>query len=671
MKLVLSQVLAALLALPPGALAAAPAAPAAPAGRGAKGAPAAKPRSPLIVVGWDGGDWKLLDELIARGLLPNLASVVSRGRSWDLASFNPMISPLVWTTVATGRSPVDHRVADFQELDPKTRARLPISGASRRVPALWNVASAEGLKVGVVGWWATWPAEKVNGFLVSDRASPVLFSPEALLNSPALTWPEGLADGVRLVGRREGTPPFDEVTKALNVTRAEFDAAVAAKKDLADPVTGYQKILGSMRVYARTALDLYDRERPDLLMAYFQGTDEIGHLLGRFHPPKLPTVTDEEFRKYSGGVVAFYREADRTLGEFVKRAERDGATLVILSDHGFRWGANRPAYYSSLQFDTAFLWHESPGMMAAFGPGIVPAKARGNASVFDAAPTFCRLLGVSPDPKFEGKAVAGLAAEKLPAARAATSWEKTVPVERLVVRSSSEADRKAGEEFTKKLISLGYLTGSEAAAVDSRPADRAGTETAGSFQNIGTFLRARNKPKEALEWYRKALEVNPKAPTALFNYSVALSMVGRQDDSDDALISAAANGYHDPEAAIYRRVASYQEESRKDPKAAVQAVKFLRKVVKAFPANERYRASLGKALFESGDCAGSQAVFRDVVSARPQDVEGLNLMALTSWCLGDLAGARTYFQRSLAVNPGQPAVREGLAEIDRGRKFAR
>ena len=52
-----------------------------------------------------------------------------------------MASPLIWTTIATGRTPLDHGVTDFQELDPKTRARLPISGRSRKVPAIWNFAS--------------------------------------------------------------------------------------------------------------------------------------------------------------------------------------------------------------------------------------------------------------------------------------------------------------------------------------------------------------------------------------------------------------------------------------------------------------------------------------------------------------------------------------------------
>ena len=559
----------------------------------AAGAKPARPKSPVLVVGWDGGDWYLLDELVKRGVMPNLASLVERGRTWTLESFNPMISPLIWTTIATGRSPVDHGVADFQELDPATRSRIPISGSARKVPALWNAASRWGLKVGVVGWWATWPAEKVSGFLVSDRAAPVLFSEEALRNSPALTFPEGLADGVRIVGRREGSPPYDDVAKALRVTRAEFDAAVAAKKDLRDPVTGYQKILGSMRVYARSALDLYDRERPDLLMAYFQGTDEIGHLLGRFHPPKLPTVTDEEFRKYSGGAVQLYREADAVLGELLARARRDGGTIVLLSDHGFRWGETRPKHYSSIQFDTAHLWHEVSGILAVEGPLVVPSKTRGKATIFDVAPTLCRLLGLPADPKFEGKPVAGLS-PRVPPARPAVSWAKEVPVERLLVRPPGDAERKAAEEFTKKLISLGYLTGAEAAAVDARPPDRRGTETAASFQNVATYLREKGDAAGALPWYRKALEVNPKSPIVWYNMSFALQALDRTSEADEALINSARYGYYDPDAAIYRRVTWFQGKAERSREWRRKMNEFLEAVVKAFPENDMYRASRGK-----------------------------------------------------------------------------
>src|SRR5439155_9343099 len=128
---------------------------------------------------------------------------------------------------------------------------------------------------------------------------------------------------------------WEDVAKALAVSRAELDAAVARKRDLADPITAYRKILGSTRVYASLAAELYERQRPELLMVYFEGTDEIGHVFGRYVPPRLPDVSEEDVRKYGRAASVFYEEADRILGRFLALAARDGATLILASDHGF------------------------------------------------------------------------------------------------------------------------------------------------------------------------------------------------------------------------------------------------------------------------------------------------------------------------------------------------
>jgi Flp pilus assembly protein TadD len=202
--------------------------------------------------------------------------------------------------------------------------------------------------------------------------------------------------------------------------------------------------------------------------------------------------------------------------------------------------------------------------------------------------------------------------------------------------------------------------------VDARGPERAGTETAAAFQNIATFLRGRGRAGESLAWYRKSLEARPTSPTALFNYSVALQILERWDESDDAFLSALRNGYHDPEAALDRRAAFYAGRGGKDPKSRAQLVKFLRRSVDAFPENLRYRASLGKALFEARDCPGAQAIFRNLTARAPADTEALNLLALSSLCLGDVAGAREAFTRSLAVKPDQPPVRSALDELARG-----
>jgi Flp pilus assembly protein TadD len=623
----------------------------------------APPRPRIVVVGWDGADWGLLDPLLREGKLPHLARLVARGRTYDLATFEPMASPLIWTTIATGRTPVDHGVADFQENDATNRVLIPVTSRSRKVPAIWNTASARGISVGVVGWWATWPAEKVNGFLISDRVAPVLFDPESLSRSPALTWPEGLADGARLVLRREGNPPYEDVAKGLAVTHAEFDAAVLAGKDLADPVTGFRKILGVTRVTGRIALDLYDREKPELLMVYFQGTDEIGHVLGRFGAPRLAGVTEEDLRKYGNGVAALYEEADRLLGELSARAERDGATLLLLSDHGFRSGSDRPVAFSGVQIETAYLWHRTPGILVAEGPAVAPSSVRGKASVFDVAPTMSRLLGLPPDPAWEGHPVPGIVA-KAPAPLPAKSWATFGAVERLVPAGRPAEEKRVADEFTKKLISLGYLTGAEASHVESASVPRPGLETAMGLSNIGTFLRKRGKPSESIPWYRRALALNPGAPKTWMNVSEAYFALGKWLEADDAFLTALRNGYHDPEGAVERRAAAYRHLAARPGAAGARRLSFLKAAATALPRSARTKRALGDALFEAKDCAGAETAFTDAVAQEEGDVVSRNGLGLSLFCQGRLAEARRELSRSLALKPDQPEIRSALAMID-------
>lgn len=125
--------------------------------------------------------------------MPNWTLLTAEGYSAPLTAFVPILSPVIWTTVATGVGPDVHRVLDFQEVDPKTGQKVPISGLSRAVPAVWNLASAAGRKVGVVGWWASHPAEEVEGFFVSDHASPILYDK---LSLSGVAYPPALEAGV-------------------------------------------------------------------------------------------------------------------------------------------------------------------------------------------------------------------------------------------------------------------------------------------------------------------------------------------------------------------------------------------------------------------------------------------------------------------------------------------
>ena len=157
---------------------------------------------------------------------------------------------------------------------------------------------------------------------------------------------------------------------------------------------------------------------------------------------------------------------------------------------------------------------------------------------------------------------------------------------------------------------------------------------------------------------------NPKL--AVRTPTTVMNRIGRYDESDDALMNALSNGYSDPEGTVYRRVKLYTEGAKgRDQRR--QLVSFLRKVVAAYPGEDHYRASLGKALFENRDCASARPIFAELAQRTPVVAENLNLLALTSWCLGDTARAEDAFRKSLAVNPNQPVVREGLSLVQRGQ----
>ena len=129
----------------------------------------------MIFLGLDGADWQLLDSYIRDGNMPNLARLVAEGTSGTLETLHPALSPLIWTSMMTGVDPLAHGILDFTRYKPGTQTKEPITSDERRVPAIWNMAGWGGRSVAVFGMWATYPAEPVNGLMVSDRLFTFLF----------------------------------------------------------------------------------------------------------------------------------------------------------------------------------------------------------------------------------------------------------------------------------------------------------------------------------------------------------------------------------------------------------------------------------------------------------------------------------------------------------------
>ena len=128
---------------------------------------AAIPDAPVAILGVDGADWQVMEPMMARGELPNLAALRARGRHGVLRSLMPMASPVVWTSIFTGQPPSVHGLSDWDRSDDR----------SRRVPTLWDIYGAAGRSTLTINVPGSWPPHDVpKGRLISGFPLPGLSS---------------------------------------------------------------------------------------------------------------------------------------------------------------------------------------------------------------------------------------------------------------------------------------------------------------------------------------------------------------------------------------------------------------------------------------------------------------------------------------------------------------
>ncbi len=582
--------------------------------------------------------------------MPNWKRLASEGYEAKLKSFMPVLSPIVWTTIATGVGPDVHRVLDFQEVDPATGQKVPISGYSRAVPAIWNIASAAGRSVGVVGWWATHPAEEVSGFFVSDHASPILFEG---LPRAGVAYPTGLAAGVEQIAARDGFVSDAEISRFLDVPAEEIARSRGA--GLSNPVDALSRTLGATRVEQRIARDLYDKNLPDLMMIYFEGTDVIGHIFAPYVPPKTACVADNEFARYRRAVDEYYGLIDRVLGQWMRRAEEDGATLVINSDHGFRWGTDRPCEPPSLNPSMSGYWHRLEGVFVAWGARVRKSPERGTASVFDVAPTIAALLDLPIDRRVKGSVLRAAFPEISTPPR--KDLFDTVTVRRIQAESMSE---KSVSDYAQRLKALGYLSGSEPTKLAPIGSDRPGLTEVG-WNNLGLYLRDNTKDLAAAEVdFQKAVALAPGYATPQFNLAVLYRMRGDGPKAIDWLFRSFQAGHANPEGTILFWYVEFLDRGN-----GSLAKELLERGAKTYPGSEALARELGLTRYKAKDCAGAwDSVAR--FQATTQAADTLNAMALFKTCLGRRDEASDLLRRSLAIKPDQPGALQSLKVLQKG-----
>jgi Tfp pilus assembly protein PilF len=607
---------------------------------------------PVIFVGLDGADWELLDEYAASGVMPNLAALVAEGAGGALETIQPPLSPLVWTTMMTGVSPLAHGILDFTRFNPQSGQKEPITSDERREPAIWNMASAAGKRVGVVGLWATYPAEPVNGLVVSDRLFSFLF--EEKEPPPGVVFPASQEAGAREVLRRveEGVGLADMRAFLPWLGEAEYRRHLTSEDPYGHPISALRRILVETRVYDELARSFFTSARPDLAIVYFEGTDTIGHVFAPYAPPRQAGIAVEDYERYHAVPDVYFRRVDALLGEYRRLAQAAGAILMIASDHGFAWRQGRPTRLSSFAISTAAKWHRKEGIYLLWGKGIVPAPGhpqRGR--VTQVCATLLALLGLPSAGYMAGPPLPGAPAPLT----AHFDYRASFQPSSVALASHPRADAQAIE----KLRALGYVGAGEALSAPEAARAAGARRTAGSYNNEGLILKDEGKPEEAIAAFENALRLDASLASALWNLSDLLFAQNRDlDRSDELLLRAFANGLPEGPRFVVGRAIGYQRANRVE-----RSLKLMARAALARPDEPEVWLFQGRYRVEKGDCRGALRDFQKAVRLSPENPAAHASQGLARLCMGDRLGARESFERSLQLDPAQPKLLEYLTKL--------
>ena len=407
-------------------------------------------KNKVLVIGWDAAEWKVIMPLIQQGKMPALSRLMSRGVHGKLQTLDPPLSPMLWTSIATGFRADTHGIGGFIEPTPDGENLRPVTSTSRKVKAIWNILNQEGYKSNVVAWWPSNPAEPINGVMVSNLYQIATKPLEEEWEMPNGT-----------VHPKE----MEETMKEFRIhpQQITLNQALPFIPNLKDNIplrsdrrtTSVIKNMANAGTIHSASCHLLEKSDWDFMAVYHDAIDHFSHVAMRYFPPRRPEIPEQDFEDFQHVVEAAYVFHDRMLDRMMSLIDEENTTVLLISDHGFHCDHQRPLYIPKEPSGPA-VEHSPYGVFVMAGPGIKRnGMAISGASVLDITPTLLHHMDLPVGKDMEGK-VLHACFEEPREVQFVDSWE-TIPGESGMHDAILREDPWAAQEALQQLVDLGYI----------------------------------------------------------------------------------------------------------------------------------------------------------------------------------------------------------------------
>lgn len=568
----------------------------------------------VLLIGWDAADWQMIDPLMNAGAMPTLKRLIDSGVRGNISTLSPVLSPILWNSIATGKHGDKHDILGFREPDGQGGVR-PVSSSSRKAKAVWNILSQFGISCNIVSWYASYPAERIRGCVVTDRYQHTLASEastQKFVMDERTIWPAEIIEDLREL--RVG---INDLT--IDQARAFIPAAAELDPKTNPYPAALAEVLSQCATVHNAATYLLEHRPAEFMAVYYDAIDHFGHGFMEFHPPRMDHVTDEQVATFGHVMNSAYQYHDMMLARLLDLAGPE-TTVLIVSDHGFHSGPTRPKF----RFDeqkrkvgpgtNPVAWHRSHGIFVASGPGIRRGAQAVGISLLDIAPTILALFGLPVGADMDGSAAAGIFDRPVKVTR--VDSHESEHADDGVHRAEFQDDPYSAQEVFRQLAALGYVE-----SPDQTQEQLLARVLEDRKSNLAQLYFSTGRCREAAALLRELITGTDKPAVYRSRLAMCLIEIREFEEATSVLDGLDAAGA--------RRAAT--------------------------------RTLRGQILLKQGRFAEAEAVLSSVLADEPLR-NGIHTM------IGDaFAGARQWdkseiaFRRALELNPDDPDAHDGLA----------